>query len=169
MLKVSACQLLDQIGQVISECKVDDFSRPMTVLNGSTIGQHIRHTLEFFLCLFDAKSHQVVNYDNREHNRMIATDPELALNLISTIKEYISHIEEDFFVYLEANYALEEGTTQKMPSSLYRELAYNIEHAIHHMALIKIAVMLSLTYIQLPDNFGVASSTVRYQAVSDNA
>ncbi len=50
-----------------------------------------------------------------------------------------------------------------MPSSFHREVAYNIEHAIHHMALLKVAVNQTLHYIQLPENFGVASSTVRYQ------
>ena len=51
-----------------------------------------------------------------------------------------------------------------MKSSFYRELSYNIEHAIHHMALLKVAVKQTLTYISLPENFGVASSTIRYRA-----
>jgi len=50
-----------------------------------------------------------------------------------------------------------------MNSSYFRELQYNIEHAIHHMAIIKIAIGACFTEVELPANFGVAYSTVRYQ------
>ena len=87
--------------------------------------------------------------------------------MIDSIEEFLSTQAEDFPISFEANYTLEEGAIQKMDSSFYRELAYNIEHAIHHMALLKVAVNQTLTYIELPQNFGVASSTIRYQAGSN--
>ncbi len=167
MLKASATQLLDQLTQIIEECKSEDFVKPLPELSNSTVGQHLRHTLEFFLCLFDARVNGVVNYDNRKHDRFIETDAKLAIRVIGDIRTFVAEQSEDFPISFEANYSLEAGEVQKMPSSFYRELAYNIEHAIHHMALIKVAINQTLDYIQLPENFGVASSTVRYQAGSD--
>ena len=164
MLRASANELLDQLAYIISNCKSEDFSKPLPELSHSTVGQHVRHTLEFFLCLFDAQNEGVINYDNRKHDEIIETDPKLALSVIDSIKDFLIIHNEDFEVSFEANYTLEKGTIQKMPSSFYRELAYNIEHAIHHMALIKVAVNQTLNYINLPENFGVASSTVRYKA-----
>jgi hypoxanthine-guanine phosphoribosyltransferase len=44
----------------------------------------------------------------------------------------------------------------------FRELLYNLEHCIHHQALIKVVVLQSST-VFVNDNFGVASSTIEYR------
>lgn len=168
MLHTSAKELLSQLSTIIENCKEDDFSRSLTELSGSTFGQHVRHTLEFFICLFDAKNDGSVNYDNRKHDQLIETDKKLAQSVIHSIIMFLDENQEDFAISFEANYSLKEGEINSMQSSFFRELSYNIEHAIHHMALLKVAVNQTLHYIQLPENFGVASSTVRYQ-VGTNA
>ncbi len=164
MLHTSAKDLLSQLNQIIESCKDEDFVRPLSELSDSTFGQHIRHTLEFFICLFDAKNNGVVNYDQRKHDTLIETDKKLACSVIASIKDFLDKNQQDFELTFEANYAVSEETNDTMKSSFYRELSYNIEHAIHHMALLKVAVKQSLTYISLPENFGVASSTIRYRA-----
>lgn len=163
MLHTSAKELLTQLSSIIDSCKEEDFSSPLPELSGSTFGQHVRHTLEFFICLFDAKNDGSVNYDNRKHDKLIETDKKLAQSVILSIVTFLEENQEDFAVSFEANYSLKDGEINAMQSSFFRELSYNIEHAIHHMALLKVAVNQTLNYIQLPENFGVASSTVRYQ------
>lgn len=164
MLHTSAKELLGQLDQILIRCKEEDFSKPLKELSGSTFGQHIRHTLEFFICLFDAKNDSVINYDQRKHDKLIETDKKLARSVISSIERFLEENTEDFEIIFEANYTSDEGQNLIMKSSFFRELAYNIEHAIHHMALIKVAVNQSLNYIVLPEDFGVASSTVRYRS-----
>jgi len=44
---------------------------------------------------------------------------------------------------------------------LHRELQYNIEHAVHHLAIIKIGVKTLEDSFKLDDNFGIAASTIR--------
>ena len=163
MLHHSAKELLGQLDKVVAQCKEEDFSRPLEELSFSTFGQHVRHTLEFFICLFDAKNGSAINYDKRRHDSEIETDKKLAKSVISSIVSFIDTNTIDFEVYLEANYTASKGKDQKMKSSFFRELAYNVEHTIHHLALMKVAVNQTLTYIDLPENFGVASSTVRYR------
>ncbi len=167
MLHASANQLLDQLKDIVLYCKEEDFTKKLPELSNSTFGQHVRHTLEFFLCLYDAKNDGMVNYDNRKHDKILESDQKLAVSVIDSIQVFLEAQTEDFPISFEANYSLEGDQSTKMPSSFNRELAYNIEHAIHHMALLKVAVNQSLTYIKLPEHFGVASSTVRYQAGSN--
>ena len=164
MLQASAKELLYQLDKIINECRSGDFAKPLDELSGATFGQHIRHTLEFFICLYDARNDQKVNYDQRQHDKLIETDKKLASSVIHSIIDFLDKNTEDFELDFEANYTEKEGEDQIMKSSFYRELAYNIEHAIHHMALIKVAINQTLNYISLPTHFGVASSTVRYRA-----
>ena len=164
MLHNSAKELLKQLDTIVAQCKEEDFARPLEELSKSTFGQHVRHTLEFFICLYDARNEKLVNYDNRKHDKEIETDKKLASSVISSISSFIDQNKEDFEISFQANYTENEGMNQTMKSSFFRELAYNIEHAIHHMALMKVAINQSLSYIGLPENFGVASSTVRYRS-----
>ncbi len=169
MLQSSAKELLFQLDKIIDECKSDDFVKPLKELNGTTFGQHIRHTLEFFICLYDARNDQRVSYDQRKHDKLIETDKKLAQSIIRSIIEFLEKNREDFELIYEANYTERDGKDQLMKSSFYRELAYNIEHTIHHMAFIKVAINQSLDYITLPKYFGVASSTIRYIASSEKS
>ncbi|MEM8909335.1 MAG: hypothetical protein AAGD05_15925 [Bacteroidota bacterium] len=164
MLQNSAKELLNQLNHIIDQCNEQDFSKPLKELSGSTLGQHVRHTLEFFICLFDARNEKLINYDHRQHDPHIESDRRLAQSVIVSINDFLDKSTEDFEVFFEANYTEAEGNNQSMKSSFFRELAYNIEHSIHHMALIKIAINHSLNYIVLPEHFGVASSTVRYRS-----
>jgi hypothetical protein len=47
-------------------------------------------------------------------------------------------------------------------SNYYREVLYNLEHCIHHQALIKVA-LLNIQDIQIAEGFGVAPSTLQYR------
>lgn len=55
-----------------------------------------------------------------------------------------------------------EGDEQLITTNLYRELIYNLEHAVHHMAIMKIAMPEIAPYIVLPPDFGIALSTIQY-------
>ncbi|XOV92444.1 MAG: DinB family protein [Bacteroidota bacterium] len=159
----SAHQILDQLDTVIAQLPEAGFTNPLTVLSQASIGQHVRHTLEFFLCLMDAKKDGVINYDNRRHDKLIEADPILARSIIKSIHHFLDKEESDFSLELEADYQVEGSELIRINSNFHRELAYNIEHAIHHMALIKIGVRHEYPEVVLPEHFGVASSTVRYQ------
>ena len=162
-LQNSAINLLDQLKHTIEALKPSDFSTSVEFLGDSTIGQHMRHTIEFFICLMDASLDQVINYDQRKHDTIIETDPKLAISIIGSIQDFLSKDGVDRPIVHEANYELENGENIRMTSSYHRELAYCIEHAIHHLALIKVAIHQKFNYVTLPPHFGVASSTVRYQ------
>jgi len=167
-LQNSANDILDQLKEIIGQLKPAHFSTPVGVLSNSTVGQHMRHTIEFFMCLMDASTNDVICYDDRKHDTIIETDPKFALSIIGSIQAFLLNEMADRPLINEENYALDSGQKIQMDSSYFRELAYCIEHAIHHMALIKVAVLQKFDYVNLPPHFGVASSTVRYQQDREN-
>ena len=133
------------------------------MLNGNTIGKHVRHVIEFFDLLMNGCAEGIINYDRRNHELLYETDTRAAFSKLKSLADCIEDISFGKDIILEVSYANTDNETVKIKSSIERELAYNIEHAIHHMAIIEIAVQTIFPKISLPDNFGVAFSTIRYQ------
>lgn len=158
--------ILSQLSFVVEQIEKRDFSLPCVSLGNSTIGQHVRHTLEFFLCLESGCNEGVVNYDKRPHDKLMESDKSVALSTIYRIKEFVSGNKEDFALMLEVGYNLDSEESVKMQTNYLRELTYNIEHAVHHMAVMKIGIREVASYISLPTDFGVAASTIRYNESS---
>lgn len=164
MKLIHACtEILEQLESVIEELTDKDFTLRIPTLNNSTIGQHMRHTLEFFTCLMNHHDSGLINYDKRDHDTVIESDRMIALALIKDLKSFIIRINEDKPLTLEANYSLDKDETVLIKTNFFRELTYNIEHAIHHMAIIKIGLKEIAPYVVVPAHFGVAVSTIKYQ------
>lgn len=164
MKLIRACtDILTQLGDVIDVIEPMDFHKPSPALSGSTVGQHLRHTLEFFLCLESGYTTGTINYDKRSHDKQIEQDKVIARQTISRIQEFISQMDLDRALLLELSYDGDADREVTLETTTARELVYNIEHAVHHMALMKIGIREVAPYIVLEKNFGVAASTVRHQ------
>ena len=160
----SAClQILEQLESTVDQIHPEDFGRPSETLSGFTIGQHLRHTLEFFICLENGFESGVINYDKRNHDKLIESDKFIALAAVARIRDFIAARKEDRELKLEVGYERHSEECVTISTNYFRELTYNIEHAIHHMAIMKIGVREIAPYVRLADHFGVAVSTVRYQ------
>ncbi|MEM7376150.1 MAG: DinB family protein [Pseudomonadota bacterium] len=165
-IQQSAEALLDQLSDVVAQLDEPDFSRPVPTLSGASVGQHLRHTIEFFCCVIDGVETGTIDYDLRCRDPALESDPTAALRAIDGIKGFLAGTERDRPLTLRVDYSVEPGNGSEIHSCLFRELAYNIEHAVHHMALIRIGVAEIDPSVALPEHFGVASSTVRYRQAS---
>lgn len=151
--------ILTQVSSLLTQLKNEEYTLPLEVFSGSSIAQHVRHTLEFYLCLLDAKT-ELVNFDKRERNPKIENDLSFTLSTIKSIIARLDTLTEDKPMILEATLG---GELQSTHTSIHRELLYVIEHAVHHMAIIKIGFVLNFPNIQIPKNFGVAESTISHR------
>jgi hypothetical protein len=157
MLTNSIHKTLAELSDLLSQLSNDDYSCPCKELSNSTIGEHTRHIIELFQCLQNQYKSGTINYDNRLRDYGIQTDTNKAQKAIATILNtmpkpnktlVLQQIIDEIEVSIESNYQ--------------RELLYNLEHCIHHQALIKVAV-LQLKHLQVDENFGVARSTIEYR------
>lgn len=159
-----ACtHILQQLSNLVEQIKPEDFSRPCESLSQATVGQHLRHTLEFFICFEQGNAKGVINYDKRNHDRLLETDQAIALRTIKRIAEFVENLKSDKKLQLQVSYDPANEEYFSMETNVVRELVYNVEHAIHHMAIIKIGVREVAPYIDLPPDFGVAVSTIRHK------
>ena len=154
---------LREIKSLLIKVQNDLYISPQGILNGATIGQHFRHILEFYICLENGIKDGVVSFDERERNVLIETDVEYAIERINKLIEFVKLIDADGLITLKANYAISSEESTLIQSSIYRELAYTLDHTIHHLAIVKIALSNDLDKLGIGENFGVAPSTVRYK------
>ena len=157
MLIPSLHKALNELVSLLNQLSNDDFKTPCKALSNSTIGEHTRHIIEMFQCLENQYESGVVNYDKRNRDYKIQSDTDFAVQCIAVVKNQLE--KENKKIMLQQIVDCEELYIE---SNYFRELLYNLEHCIHHQALIKVAV-LQCEHLQIDDDFGVARSTIEYR------
>jgi hypothetical protein len=161
----TAVSSLNQLNQLISLLNEQEYKTPLKSLSYRTIGKHLRHIIEFYELLIDSYSTLKLSYDHRQHDVVIEEDIVLASHKISLLVEKISQIKHDKIIELLVNYEEYGGEIYTLNSTIFRELGYNIDHTTHHLAIIKIGIKEDLPHIILPENFGVAAATLKYEKI----
>jgi uncharacterized damage-inducible protein DinB len=152
-------EILSQVLELINQLNDEQYTASLPVLSNSSVGKHVRHIVEFYQCLTNGLSGGCVNYDNRERNLLLETKRECTQNAIKIIINYVTIIQDNPLL-LSHTY---NDTVSTLNTSVFRELAYNIEHTVHHLAIIKIGINSNFAEVSLPQNMGIANSTVKYQ------
>jgi hypothetical protein len=96
-------------------------------------------------------------------------DKVIALHTIHQIQEFINANQYNKMLKLEVGYLPDNDAFETINTNYQRELVYNIEHAVHHMAIMKIGIKEVAAYINLPADFGIAISTIRYKEAVEAA
>jgi len=152
-----------QLKSLISSIDETDFIKPLNILNNSTIGQHIRHIIEFYVEFDSGYSTGIVSYDNRQRNLDFETNQALVLSKIDSIFSDFSIYDIDKSIIVKSNHGTDDSDFSESKSSVRRELVYALDHTVHHLAIIKIAMQVEFKHIPLEQNMGVAPSTIRNQ------
>src|SRR5436305_1763549 len=149
-----------QLSESIRELTNEEYTHRSDILFNATIGQHVRHVIELFLELEKGYETGRINYDKRKRDYTIENDRNVAIELLHEI--YLRLNRPDKNLLLEATYDESSNDTVLISTNYFRELMYNLEHTVHHMALIRVGIN-EVSTVLVPDDFGVASSTVKYK------
>lgn len=156
-------QLMTQLADLVRTLDEQQYNaRPDSTRCGA-VGGHVRHVLDHLVAWLRGVDTGVVNYDDRQRDTAIEHDPVAALH---AIKHHTARLAEVSDEQLAGSVRVLTsmtscGTLVELPSSHARELAFVFSHTIHHNAIIAtIARALSVT---LPDQFGMAPSTIAYR------
>ncbi|WP_316786678.1 DinB family protein [Pedobacter frigiditerrae] len=159
-LSQSICYLLTQLENALEALSDEQFCEPIPLLGNASIGQHIRHILEFYIELGNGYQTGIIDYDKRKRDHNLETIREMAIAKIQQINRLT--MLENKELNIMAEYSFEDERKQQLPTNYYRELMYNLEHTVHHMALIRVGFSL-ISKILLPEDFGIAASTLKYR------
>jgi hypothetical protein len=162
MTSKASADVIQQLNDLLEQLTPEQYAMKLPVLNGSSIGQHTRHTVEFFQCLLKGLGNGVVDYDARERNLMLETDLNYTLNALTEISDTLNLI-GDFSTPISLSVCYSEDCIENIETNFLRELVYLVEHSIHHFALIRIGIQESFKSVEIPKTFGIAYSTVKYQ------
>lgn len=160
LLKHPIQNVFVQLSESLNQLTDAEYTQPSNILFNATIGQHVRHIIELFLCLEKGYDESIVNYEKRKRDYRIETDKEFAASLLKDIYRGLSKPNKEMI--LEAEDYGDSAEIVSIPSNYYREIAYNLEHTIHHMALIRVGIN-EVSSVVLPDEFGVAYSTIKFR------
>lgn len=152
--------VLGQLSFSLEQLSESEYTRQSKSLFNASIGQHVRHVIELFSCLFNGYESGEVNYEKRKRDTRIETDKELALEMIDMICNGLEKPDKD--LRLHVNYDEDSVNTTTVVTNYHRELIYNLEHTVHHMALIRVGLN-EVSTVEVPDGFGVATSTIKYR------
>lgn len=154
---------INEIGHLLQNLTDREYALPLTLLSGSSVGQHVRHVLEFYTSLLGSAETRIVDYDARLRQADLENETEAALLRIGEILQGLSQLTGDYALTLHGNYSADTDMELSVPTTLYRELAYNLEHSIHHQALIKMGVTALGKAKVLHEDFGIAPATIRHR------
>ncbi len=127
-----------------------------------TVGPHLRHVLDHYSAFVSGLHAFRVDYDAREREPRLESDLEFARQRMREISGDLFLVDEDL-MELPMQIRLESGgddSDQWSHSTVRRELQFLLSHTVHHFALI--AVLLERFEIAVPDDFGIAPSTLKY-------
>ncbi len=140
------------------------FTHRSADLSSDSPGAHLRHHLEHVELLLDGVDAAVIDYDARQRDMRLQTDPEHAAARSRTILTRLRGLNEADLerpVRIVQRLDPASDTSVSTTSTLGRELLFLYSHAVHHYAIV--ALMLRLQGVQPDAELGLMPSTITWR------
>jgi uncharacterized damage-inducible protein DinB len=152
---------LDELMRLVMTLPADVY-RARTAQASGAIGEHVRHVLDHISALVGASATSVLSYDHRTRGTSVESDPNAAVREMMRLDLALERWGERRLDEPVAVATVLSGKGQSVTgwSTRARELAFVMNHTIHHQAII--ALLLEFQgQPPLDDRFGYAPSTPR--------
>lgn len=152
-------QQLRSLSNLLAILNDEQYSHAIAHLGKASIGGHTRHIIELLQCVINGYATGEVDYVNRVRNHDLETNKSMAQSVLEQLEKQIIHADKQLKFVVEE---VEEMQSVAVTTTYFREVVYNTEHAIHHLALIKVA-LIEMNLDIVNDDFGMAYSTIKYK------
>ncbi len=102
----------------------------------SSIGSHIRHTLDFFECIVNGLDSNNIDLTARKRDELLSSDKELAIKYIYKLQEILLSyvgVNTDYLIHVTDDMGRGKVTVSYTLESI---LSHANSHAVHHYATI---------------------------------
>lgn len=160
MIFIQLSHQLTSLSNLLLRLQDEQYTHTIEHLGNASIGGHTRHVIELLQCAIAGYHSGEVDYINRKRNVDIEKDRMLAVSMINQLLHNVKMPEKELSLFVEQ---MDDFKAYTVNTTFFREIVYNTEHTIHHLALIKVA-LIEMKLDMVEDDFGVAYSTILYKA-----
>ena len=158
----AAGSLLDQCELILEAVTDADYAAPSQVMQGGTIGTHLRHTLDHYDAIVGRVADEPIEYDRRTRGLPIETDRSRAKEHIASLRVGIASLEGTGSDEVRIRVMIAgDGHEAVLRSTVAREVAFATHHGVHHVAMMK-AIAAEMG-VELDADIGKAPSTIHYE------
>lgn len=156
---------LDMTINLLRSLPADRFVQIQRPYFESSLGKHLRHILDHYLCFQRDLEKGLIDYDQRQRDCQLETDKDYAISVIGQLRQFLisvkaqGHVDQPLQVLMCNDVATPNGEITE--STLGRELQFLQGHSVHHFALM--AAMLRVAGDNIDKDFGVAPSTLVHE------
>lgn len=163
---------LQQGCAVLDHITAEQYSHPIGA-HSSSIGKHVRHIIDHYLCLINGMLGDKIAYDARIRDQRYELNVHIARQKIDQICMQLKNIVAKSVgngampkrkLTVSCSTSVEQSSPIEVDSTLERELVFLQSHSVHHFALIK--MILQGQGITIGEHFGIAPSTVIHMDTS---
>ena len=159
MVFIQLAEQLKSLNNLLILLNDRQYTQANTFLGNASIGGHTRHIIELLKCASDGYHSGEVDYLNRVRNLSLETDRMLAMQELVNLQTQIIKKDKSLRLSTESD---DIGSPGFVNTTYFRELVYNAEHTIHHLALIRVGLR-EMKLDIVGEEFGVAYSTLKYR------
>lgn len=159
MVFIQLEQQLQLLINLLSNLDDEQYTRRISHLSNASIGGHSRHIIELLQCAINGYNKGEIDYINRSRDLIIEENKSVALSLINQLQRNCKMPDKIITMVVDQ---VDGSKMSTVTTSYFREVVYNTEHIIHHLALIKVALIEIKLDIVAAD-FGMAYSTIKYK------
>lgn len=154
-------KVLSQIINLLNNLSVAQLTYKSNLLYNASIGEHIRHIIEFYRCCLSQSKNGIINYDSRPREKQLEKDPNATIKAINELLSELNNAKNDKkSLHLQSQCI---DSLEGVPTNLERELVFCLDHCIHHQSIIKIGLKEMGLDKLIDKDFGVAFSTLSYR------
>jgi hypothetical protein len=155
--------IIEQMTELLGRIAPEVYAQSLPLFNGSSIGQHFRHIVDFYGCLTRGVAHGRVDYAQRQRDTRVETEPSYAAGVLNVFFGQMNEANEAASLEVVADFSSEFNETRPVVlSTVGREMMYAYDHAVHHLAMIKMGLKAAAPSVEVDRNVGVAPSTIKH-------
>lgn len=160
MIFAPLCHQLNLLHSLVGKLTNEQYQQKIKHLSNASIGEHTRHVIELLQCATTGYQTGEVDYVNRQRNLELENNIHVAAEELKRLEAAVRRDDKQISITLDRT---QEAVPSPVVTSYFREIIYNTEHAVHHLALIKVALV-EMKLDLVNSNFGIAEATIKYKA-----